>query len=360
MRKTLFILTFFLVVAALSGLWQYKAFQAFAHTPLDLGDDGRVLQIPQGMHAKGVVDLLQNAGIIEHRWMMLYILKDSGLAERIQPGTVVLKNGIIPTEIPKLLARVGDFARLSIQILPGMNLYEIAERMHENRVADKTVFLQMATDPAFAADFGVPASTLEGYLAPGAYTFDPGTTTHDVLLKLHSRWRDNWTAIVAENRGAYEAAVRRNFNDHALITLASIVEKEAILDAERPIIARVFYNRIQKKMMLQSDPTCVYPPKEIGEKPTPKRCKDPNNPYSTYVIKGLPPGPIDSPSAASMRAVLKPFNGPDANALFYFTAKQDGSKKHYFSKTYAEHQKAVDFFLKKSTNRPPKGTPQPQ
>ena len=86
-------------------------------------------------------------------------------------------------------------------------------------------------------------------------------------------------------------------------------------------MARVFFNRLRKKMKLQSDPTCVYPPKELGEKPTPNRCKDPDNAYSTYVVAGLPPGPIDTPSQASLRAVLKPYEGPDAFSLFYFVAR---------------------------------------
>ena len=359
MRRVLaFFAILFLLIAGV-GAWGYAEYRHFIESPLALGASERVLQIPAGAHARGVVDLLVDAGIVENRWMMLYVIKNSGLAERIQPGPVVLSEGIKPLDLPDLLARVGKYARMTVQILPGMNIYEIARRMQESRIADETLFVALSTDEAFAAELGIPASSLEGYLAAGAYTFEPGVQPQDVVRQLHERWRSQWNALVEENRGAYENALKRQMSDHALVTLASIVEKEAIVDAERPIVARVFFNRLRKKMMLQSDPTCVYPPKKLGERPTPKRCKDPDNAYSTYVVPGLPPGPIDSPSKASLSAVLKPYDGPDASSLLYFVARQDGSKRHYFSKTYAEHQKAVDFFLKKKGKRP-RGTVQPK
>lgn len=359
MRRILAIFAILLSIVAGIGAWTYIEYRQFIETPLSLGSSERVMQIPAGTHAKGVVDILAGAGIVENRWMMLYVLKNSGLAERIQPGTIVLTDGIKPTELPDLLARVGKYARLTVQILPGMNIYDIAHRMQENRIADETLFIGLSTDEAFAAELGIPAPSLEGYLAAGAYTFEPGVQPQEVIRQMHERWRSQWQSIVEENRGAYENAGERQMSDHAIVTLASIVEKEAILDGERPVVARVFFNRLRKKMKLQSDPTCVYPPKELGEKPTPNRCKDPDNAYSTYVVAGLPPGPIDTPSQASLRAVLKPYEGPDAFSLFYFVARQDGSKKHYFSKTYAEHQKAVDYYLKKKGTRP-RGTTQPK
>lgn len=351
----------FVLVAAAAGLsfGAYRQFEHFSHAPLSLGAAERIVQIPPGTHARGVVDILRSEGIVENRWMMLYILKNSGLAEKIQPGAAVIVRGMTPSDLPALFARVGKYARLTVQILPGMNIYEIAARMQESRIADELRFAEVAGDGAFAAHLGIPAASLEGYLAAGAYTFEPGAQPRDVIAQMHRRWRDQWLKIVDSARGAYENAGKRGLNDHAIVTLASIVEKEAVTDEERPVIARVFLNRLRKKMMLQSDPTCVYPPKFPGEKPTPGRCKDPANRYSTYVIGGLPPGPIAAPSQASIRAVLKPYDGPDAQNLFYFVARADGSRRHYFSKTYAEHQRAVDYFLKKKNISPPKATPQP-
>lgn len=350
------ILLFF---AGMGCAWLYYEYTRFLHAPLNLGASERVFQVEPGSSARSISKKLASAKIIDHDWMMLVVFMRSGLENKLQPGAVVLTPELTAADLPNAIARVGKFARKSVQILPGMNLYEIAARLQSLRIADEKTFLSMATDPVRAAQAGIPAKSFEGYIAPGAYTFEAGTTADSVLEQMHARWRKQWLAIVEENRGAHEAALARKLNDHSLVTLASIVEKEALVDAERPVIARIFMNRIRKKMRLQSDPTCVYPPKIPGEKPSPERCKDPQNAYSTYVVPALPPGPISTPSAASLRAVLTPYDGPDDTLLLYFVAKNDGTWRHYFSKTYAEHQIAVNYFLKGQKNKAPKGTIQP-
>ena len=354
--KWFVILLFF---AAMGCAWVYYGYTKFIHAPLNLGASERVFQIAPGSSARSISKNLAAAKIIDHEWMMQYVFAQSGLEGKLQPGAVVLTPDLTPADLPDAIARVGKFARKSVQILPGMNLYDIAARLQALRIADEKTFLSMATDPVRAAESGIPAKTFEGYLAAGAYTFDVGTTADAILAQMHDRWRKQWLKIVEENRGAHEAALARNFNDHSLVTLASMVEKEALVDAERPVIARIFMNRIRKKMRLQSDPTCVYPPLSPGEKPSPERCKDPQNLYSTYVVPALPPGPIATPSQASLRAVLAPYAGPDDTLLLYFVAKNDGTWRHYFSKTYAEHQVAVNYFLKGQKNKAPKGTMQP-
>ena len=355
------LLKWILALALLLGLgtaWIYADYRHFVGTPLALASEERIIQVPDGATASAVVDLLYDAHIIDSKWKMMLVLRTSGFAHKIQPGTVILTPDMTPADLPQLLAKVGKYARLSVQILNGMNLYEIAARLKSQRIADEVVFIELATNPAVAAESGIPAKSFEGYLAAGAYTFEPGVSTRDVLGEMHERWRKQWQKVIDENRGAYEQR-RRYLSDHALVTLASIVEKEAILDRERPIIARVFYNRLQKMMKLQSDPTCVYPPLYKGEKPTPARCKDAQNPYSTYMIPALPPGPIAIPSVASLLAVIRPYTGPDGGQILYFVARNDGSRAHYFSKTYAEHQVAVDYFLK-GKKKKPQGTVQPK
>ena len=346
------------LIVGIAAAWVYADYRHFVETPLGLDGMERIIQVPEGASAATIVALLDEAHIVERRWMMTYVLRSSGFANRLQPGTVILTPDMTPADLPEVFARVGKYARLTVQILNGMNLYDIAERLRTQRVADEKVFLEIATDPAFAAESGIPAGSFEGYLASGAYTFEPGVSTRDVIAAMHKRWREQYEKIIDENRGAYEQR-RSAMSDHQLVTLASIVEKEAVVDRERPIIARVFYNRLRKKMKLQSDPTCVYPPAYRGEKPSPARCKDANNAYSTYVIDALPPGPIATPSAASLRAVVKPYSGPDDTSLFFFVARNDGSRSHYFSKTYAEHQTAVDYFLK-GKKKKPQGTVQPK
>ncbi len=348
-----------LILAGIAGGWMYHSYQKFMHTPIHLNASERIIQIPPGSSAGAIARLLTKEGIIEHDWMMRFIFMRSGKQSRLQPGAVVLTPDLTPADLPDVFARVGKYARHSVQILSGMNLYQIAERLQSERIADSKSFLSMALDPMRAAAAGIPSKSYEGYIAPGAYTFEAGTTTEIVLNEMHERWVKQWNKLTDEHRGPYEMALKRLSSDHAIVTLASIVEKEAVKDKEMPVIARVFTNRLRKKMKLQSDPTCIYPPKTLKEKPSPERCKDANNPYSTYVIPGLPPGPISTPSLPSLLAVIEPFSGPDSSVLLYFVAKQDGSWTHYFSKSYAEHQIAVDYYLKDKKQKRPTGTTQP-
>ena len=130
-----------------------------------------------------------------------------------------------------------------------------------------------------------------------------------------------------------------------LLTLASIVEKESVMKDEAPVIAQVFFNRLDKKMKLQSDPTYVYTAERYGKKPTKADRLRKGNLYNTDQIAGLPPGPIANPGRNAMLAVLKPSTDPKAKTWIFFVAKRDGTGRHHFSKTYDEHKKAVRKYL---------------
>ncbi|MBQ1266092.1 MAG: endolytic transglycosylase MltG [Proteobacteria bacterium] len=347
------------VILTMAFFYIRAQYETFLKTPLTLGgEQERLIQIPRGSTARDVVHILHQAGAIQSYPYMYWCLRQSALSSKLQPGNVVLTPDMTPSMLPEVLAHVGKYARRSIRIRAGMNLYDIAQALQANRMVDAKTFLAKATDPFTAAENSIPAKRFEGYIAPGIYTFEMDTPPEKMLAVMHERWRKTWTSLIEENRGAYEMRQRKGYDDHALLTLASMVEKEAVQDKERPVIARVFFNRLAKKMKLQSDPTCVYPPKKLGEKPTPARCKDPENTYSTYMIEALPPGPITTVSEASMRAVFEPYQGPDNAVMLYFVAKNDGSWTHYFSKTYREHQIAVDHFLKGKKSKP-SGTTQP-
>ncbi len=347
-----------LVVGCISFLYAKSQYETFLKTPLMLGGQERLIQIPRGSSARTIVGILDEAGVISSYAFMYWTLRNSPLNDKLQPGNVVLTPDMTPANLPEVLAHVGKYAQKTIRVRAGMSLYELAEILQANRMVDAKAFLDKATDPFTAAEYSVPAQSFEGYIAPGVYTFDVDTPPEKMLAEMHERWQKYWMNLVADNRGAYEFWLKKGFSDHKLLTLASMVEKEAVVDRERPVIARVFFNRLTKKMKLQSDPTCIYPPLTIGEKPSPARCKDTDNAYSTYVINGLPPGPITTPSEASMKAVFQPYKGPDAVAMLYFVARNDGSWTHYFSKTYHEHQIAVDHFLKGKKSLP-SGTTQP-
>ncbi|HYQ88932.1 MAG TPA: endolytic transglycosylase MltG, partial [Candidatus Binatia bacterium] len=181
----------------------------------------------------------------------------------------------------------------------------------------------------FAASLGVPADRLEGYLYPDTYPFYPLLSPDEVARVMVGRS----LRVFEEEMGLPGA--RQGLTLHQLVTLASIVEAEAAMPVERPRIAAVFYNRLKRGMMLQSDPTVTY---ALGIFRNRVYYSDLNvkSPYNTYRNRGLPPGPIDSPGRAALHAVLFPL--PDSTEL-YFVARGDGT--HIFSKSWEEHLAAI-------------------
>ena len=175
---------------------------------------------------------------------------------------------------------------------------------------------------------------LEGQLYPGRYSFKREINTDLVISKLTQKFETEWSSLMEEH------ADRHSLSEEQLLILASIVQRESAVYTDQRKVSRVFYNRLKKGQKLQTDPTCVYGEERYLRKPNPKDCRDSENTYSTYVIKGLPPGPIGSPGRQAIKATLLPYQGKDAHRLFFFVARRDGSGQHHFSETYAEHIKA--------------------
>ena len=135
--KWIFVLV---LIVGIAAAWVYADYRHFVETPLGLDGMERIIQVPEGASAATIVALLDEAHIVERRWMMTYVLRSSGFANRLQPGTVILTPDMTPADLPEVFARVGKYARLTVQILNGMNLYDIAERLRTQRVADEKVF----------------------------------------------------------------------------------------------------------------------------------------------------------------------------------------------------------------------------
>ncbi|MFB6373202.1 MAG: endolytic transglycosylase MltG, partial [Bradymonadaceae bacterium] len=176
----------------------------------------------------------------------------------------------------------------------------------------RDAFLQAARDRQLLEEFGIGGESFEGYLYPDTYRFAENTTAPHIVRRMHERWKGVWKTIKhehAESLGRLRQTY--GFDRHDLVTLASLVEAETRLKSERPIVARVMLNRIDEGMRLQTDPTCVYGPDTYDKVPTPDLCNDPSNRYSTYVIDGLPPGPIGNPGRTSLAAALDPATGED-------------------------------------------------
>ena len=361
MRPVTFVKLIFglmVILLALSGFGYFR-YEQFLQEPIAVSGE-HILIVSEGETANQVLSRLEKSHILSSRWWMRIYLERSGLSGRLKPGHFVLTEGMTPVDLGEALTLTGKYYVRQYALLPGTNLYEMSQQLHDAHIVDKNIFLKKVLSPEFCSELGVPADSLEGYLMPGKYTFSPSMTEEDVIREMHSRFLENWTVLVRDNEGTYEQYAKRyQMTDHELLTLASLIEKEAVREEEKPVIARVFLNRLSRKMKLQSDPTCVYPPLAAGEKPSPRRCHDPENRYSTYVCKGLPPGPIGAPNINSLKAVFSPYTGDDYKSILYFVARNDGTWRHYFSKSLSEHNQAVRYFLKKDIRQFEQKTPQP-
>jgi UPF0755 protein len=252
---------------------------------------------------------------------------------------------------------------VQVTLPEGKNMLELFALIEEAEVAKAAELEALARDPDFLRDHGIAGESIDGLLFPDTYSFVVPTPAKKVLERLLNAHRATWNALAREHgKPLGKLKDKLHWSDRDVLILASIVEKEAVDPAERPRIAQVFVNRLTspsfKPRRLETDPTIRYgclvprtpsaacvawnePCRQQGKPPGCDRLHraqldDRDNPYNTYQHEGLPPGPIGNPGKASMAAAMK----PDGSAYFYFVAKD--ARTHVFSKTYAEHTRAVD------------------
>ncbi|MFP6655393.1 MAG: endolytic transglycosylase MltG, partial [Myxococcota bacterium] len=199
-------------------------------------------------------------------------------------------------------------------------------------------FLAVVFDPEIPSRFGVEGPSLEGYLFPDTYRFAKSLPPERIARTMVR----NFLSVYSELPSSQN---QRTLSMREQVTLASIVEKETGAAIERPLIAAVFLNRLRLGMRLETDPTVIYGIDGFNGNLRRRHLMDRNNPYNTYWIKGLPPGPIASPGRESLRAIREPAD----TSFLYFVSRNDGS--HAFSKTYKEHERAVDRYQRRGRRR---------
>ncbi len=320
-----------LVLLALGGGAFYVV--RFLSTPAGSGSEPRVVEILPGRPFPAVARDLEAAGVVRDGRLLALYARVTGAAARIKAGEYEFTQDLTPRQVLTRLVR-GEIRQHRITIPEGFTVREIAELLAAERLTDPGELVEAAEDPAVARALGVPADRLEGYLAPDTYRFVRGLAPTAILKAMVARYRANVTPAMVE------AAERQGLTEHQLVTLASIVEKETGRPEERPLIAAVFRNRLRKGIPLQSDPTVIYGIKDFDgnlRKADLLRW----TPYNTYRIRGLPPGPIANPGLAAIEATLRPANVD----YLYFVSRNDGT--HHFSRTLAEHQRAVDRYQRR-------------
>jgi UPF0755 protein len=283
--------------------------------------------IPRGASFAQAADSLARTGLIGSPRMFRLYGRVTGGDRNIKPGTYLLKHGTPWKDIVSAL-NGGHGLVNTITIPEGYSLLQITPLLARTLRVPVDSVQAAVRDTALLARLDIPTPTLEGYVFPDTYAFPVGTTARqavrEMVYSFERRWKPEWDSSLVD--------LKINRND--LVTMASIVEREARLPEERPVIAAVYYNRLRKGMLLQADPTIQY---ALGHHVGRVLYKDLEiaSPYNTYIHKGLPPGPVASPGVASLAAAANPANVP----YLYFVASKDGH--HEFRMTLEEHTSAI-------------------
>jgi UPF0755 protein len=334
-----------LVVAIVALGLHYRS--ATRSLVLQEGESAEFL-IPKGSSWDAIVERLESSGVIQDPATFRVWARLTELPPEVKAGSFVLEGPMRWRDVAEALRRGGQPRDIRVTFLEGWTIYHIADHLEAEGVLERSSFLEAATDPPALEAAGLEDHrSFEGYLFPDTYRFRKGVSADTVVQRMHGTWKEVWKDVAEGSIKQLEQLRERyGFDRHDFVTLASIVEVETSVDEERPMVARVIYNRLDASMRLQTDPTCVYGPETYDDVPRPSHCKDPDNPYSTYTHDGLPPGPIANPSRASLQAALNPSEAEGADELLFYVAKRDGTGRHYFSTSYAEHRRAVDRFLR--------------
>lgn len=314
------------LLAAVTGvagllLWPYQGYSGQA-----------VVVIEQGLGRRAIADRLAAQGVLPSRWpFLLYAYAQPH--RTLKAGEYVFDRPVSAAGVFAKLAR-GEVHLYALTIPEGYTRWDIAAEVERLQLASRQAFLHAAENPDLIRDLAPEATTLEGYLFPDTYHFarpaDPAAMARTMV--------EHFRQVYGPLRAA-EGANPRHFSTHQLVTLASLVEKETAVAEERGLIAAVFYNRLERRLVLQCDPTVIYAARlaASGEFDGVINVSDleRKSPYNTYLYAGLPPGPIANPGRAALEAVLTP---PRSDFLYFVSNTRGG---HHFARTGAEHERNV-------------------
>jgi UPF0755 protein len=284
------------------------------------------VDIPKGTGTFRIARMLADAGVIRHPLQFLLVRALQPKA-RLQAGEYRFDQ---PASAWRVFDRIGrgDIFFYVLAVPEGNNMFDVAATLEREGIMDGKEFLAAAHDTALIRDLDPRAPSLEGYLFPDTYHVTRHTTAGQLCRMMTDRFRRVW-----------REAAPPNADVHDMVTLASLIEKEARLPLERTLIASVFLNRLRLKMPLQCDPTAIYAAllEDRYRGAIYRSDLDSKQRYNTYQHAGLPPGPIANPGADSLRAALNPAR----TGFLYFVALPDGSGGHHFSEELAQHARAV-------------------
>ena len=302
-------------------------------TPYSKKEQWKIAAISPGASLLGIANQLSEEHLLSASGKSVFVVVSvlSGKARKLQPGRYRFSPSMSAWEVLKWLAE-GKVYVFRVTIPEGFTLNQIGALLESEGIGTKEEFavLTARNNGSFLSIVPKENPSLEGYLFPDTYEIDGRQGQLDIVNKMLARFKEVvWQGLFRTSRN--DCGLSR----HQLITLASMVEGEAKAPAERPIIAGVLLNRLRKGMKLECDATVQY---ALGERRTrlTYRHLDVPSPYNTYLISGLPPGPICSPGKASIEAAMH----PAATPFLFYVARPDGS--HVFSRTFSQHQAAIN------------------
>ncbi|WP_374076776.1 endolytic transglycosylase MltG [Bdellovibrio bacteriovorus] len=335
MKKTLLVLTVAVValLVAIGGGVAYLGYSFLNTRPSDVAQDV-VYEVTPGKGFNSIASELEEKGLLKNAFFFSMYARVKGDRSKLKVGEYLLRTNMTPKEVLETITSGKSVAR-SFTVSEGLSIYEIADLYQKQGFGTSVEFLALARDPQFVRSLlGESQESLEGYLFPETYMLTKYTDTRTLISNMVKRFLYVYSEVLP-------LAAIQGWNRHQVVTLASIIEKETGAPEERPLISSVFHNRLLKKMRLQTDPTVIYGKAEKtgrieinitrADLTTPTR-------YNTYVIFGLPPGPIANPGREALLAALKPEN----SQYLFFVSQNDGT--HVFSEDYQGHERAVKKF----------------
>jgi UPF0755 protein len=317
-----------LITVSASAIWIYRDL----HTPVPHTKQGQYLEIPRGSSPTSVIATLANKGIIKHKWPLTLYLKLTANGSQLKAGEYHFPSPISPLGVFAKL-REGEQRLLRLTVVEGWTRWDISNAMFkipEFHLSEPAAALPLMDNVSLISDVDPRANNLEGYLFPDTYEFPPDTTPSELIAIMVKRFRKEWKPEWSQQ------ALSLGFSPREVATTASLIETEAKLSNERPIIASIIYNRLQKRMALAVDSTIIYASKLEGkwrnDGKVYKSDVERRSPYNTRLHPGLPPGPIASPGKSSLEAALYP---AQTDYLYYVRepSRNDGAHNFYSNET---------------------------
>ena len=344
--KRLILLIIVVGVLALAGLgaWAYSDL----HKPASHTKSEQYIEIPKGSSPSAILRKLADEGVIKHEWPLKIYLKSTGAGSTLKAGEYTFPSPISPLGVLAKLQQ-GQRRLNRLTIIEGWTRWDIARAMvqvPELKLSSEAQALELMNDVSLIRDLDPSATNLEGYLFPDTYEFSPETTGAELVETMVKRFRSVWKPDWSDR------ARSLSFTPREIVTTASIIETEAKLSDERPLVASVIYNRLRQQIPLAVDSSVIYGSKLEGKWRNDGKVYrsdiERRSPYNTRIYAGLPPGPVSSPGESSLKAALNPAT---SDYLYYVRNPDRDDGAHNFYSNGAEFETGVQALRKWERDR---------